>query len=97
MPNYRHYCPDWDFLEIDHYCPEMDGCSCIIDSEGRGPKFYGGDRVFVKPLNTEATVIVQYLHHDGDDSFWGNVRLQYDDGTTGVSNAWQIEKVSENA
>lgn len=96
MPNYRHRCPEWDFLEIDENDPEIDACLCIIDSDGRGPKFHSGDRVFVKPLNMEATVIVQYLHYDGDDSFWGNVQLEYDDGTKGVSNSWQLEKVKQN-
>lgn len=96
MPNYRHYCPDWDFLEIDADDPEIDGCNCIIDSDGRGPKFYGGDRVFVGPANEEAMVIMQYLHYDGPDSFWGNVQVEYDDGEKRVCHSWQLEKVESD-
>ena len=93
MSNYKHYCVEWDFLEIDADSPEYEACLCEIDSEGRGPKFHEGDRVFVGPLKMEATVIRQILHYDMNESFWGNVELQYDDGTKGTSMCWQLEKV----
>lgn len=58
----------------------------MVDSEGNLPTFNKGDRVFVRPNKMEATVIEQVLHYDGVDyCFWGNVRLQYDDGVAGVS------------
>jgi hypothetical protein len=64
------------------------------DSDGNLPKFYPGDRVWVKPLKMEATVIRQQMSYDGPDyCFWGNVELQYDDDIKGVSNSWQLEKV----
>ena len=65
----------------------------LLDSNGRPPKFNPGDRVYVRPLKEEATVIRQFLRYDMNESFWGNVHLKYDDGTTGVSNSWQVTKV----
>lgn len=64
-----------------------------IDSEGRGPQYQPGERVWVAPLGVEATVIEQILSWDYPESFWGNVQLQYDDGVTGVSNSWQLARV----
>ena len=57
------------------------------------PKFKQSDRVYVHPLRMEATVICQMKHYDGDEEFWGNVELQYDDGIKGISNSWQLEKL----
>ena len=57
------------------------------------PPFKTGDRVFVKPLNMEAVVIRQQKCYDGDEVFWGNVELHYDDGMKGISNSWQLEKL----
>lgn len=93
--NYRHFCPEWDFLEIYADSPEYEACICEIDSEGRGPKFHRGDRVFVGPLKMEATVIRQVKHYDGPESFWGNLELVYDDGVKGHSNCWQCERIEE--
>jgi len=63
------------------------------DSEGNGPKFIAGDRVYVLPEKMEATVIRQILHYDYPEKFWGNVELQYDDGVKGTSHSWQIKKI----
>jgi hypothetical protein len=63
------------------------------DSSGNSPEFKPGDRVFVAPLNMEASVIEQMLHWDYPESFWGNVKLMYDDGVTGTSNSWQLKKI----
>ena len=93
MTNYRHYCKEWDFLEIDADDPEFEACICDIDSDGRGPAFRVGDRVYVHPLRQEATVIQQRKSYDESESFWGNVELQYDDGIKGISHAWQIERI----
>ena len=66
-----------------------------VDSNGNGSMWKPGDRVWVAPLKMEATVIQQRLSYDGEESFWGNVELQYDDGVKGVSNSWQIMKVNK--
>jgi len=66
------------------------------DSDGNGPMWRPGDRVWVAPLKMEATVIKQILSYDGPDyCFWGNVELQYDDGTKGISNSWQIMTINK--
>ena len=66
-----------------------------VDSNGNGPMWKPGNRVWIAPLKMEATVIKQCLSYDGEESFWGNVELQYDDGVKGVSNSWQIMKVNK--
>lgn len=91
--NYKHYCPEYDFLEIDADSSEFENCICQIDSSGRGPEYHPGDRVLVKPNKLQATVIRQILTYDYPESFWGNVVLEYDDGVTGISNNWQLEKL----
>lgn len=93
MSNYKHFCPEYDFLEIDADSPEFENCICSIDSEGRGPEFHSGDRVLVMPNGMVATVVKQLLHFDYPESFWGNVELLYDDGVTGTSMCWQLKKV----
>ena len=93
MPNYKHFCKEWDFLEIDADDPEFDACICNIDSDGKGPQFLNGDRVYVGPNKLNATVIKQVKHYDGPDSFWGNLELQYDDGIKGTSHSWQVTKL----
>jgi len=65
------------------------------DSDGNSPMWKSGDRVWVAPLKMEATVVQQQLTYDGGESFWGNVELQYDDGTKGISNNWQIMRVNK--
>ena len=65
------------------------------DSEGNAPKFFKADRVLVLPNKMKATVVRQLLHYDLDESFWGNVELMYDDGVTGTSHSWQIERFKE--
>ncbi len=63
------------------------------DSHGRLPSFLPGDRVLVLPLKMEATVIEQLRSYDYPEWFWGNVKLQYDDGIIGTSNSWQLSKL----
>jgi hypothetical protein len=55
------------------------------------PNYVAGDRVYVLPLKMEATVIRQVKHYDGDDEFYGNVELIYDNGEKGISNGWQVK------
>lgn len=90
MPNFRHACPEWDFLEIDQDCPEFECCICEIDEDGKGPHFYHGDRVLVLPNQMKATVDKQYLT---SENVWGNVLVRYDDGVFGTSNPWQLMKI----
>jgi hypothetical protein len=66
-----------------------------LDSAGKGPAFLPGDRVYVGPIKMEATVIRQVLHHDGPESFWGNLELLYDDGVKGESHCWQVKKIEK--
>ena len=64
-----------------------------VDSNGHGPSWRPGERAWVAPLKVEATVVEQRLSYDGDESFWGNVELVYDDGVKGVSNSWQLVRI----
>jgi hypothetical protein len=66
-----------------------------VDSDGKGPQYQPGERVYVAPLKMRATVIEQNLSYDYPDCFWGNVRVKYDDGVEGVSNSWQLMKINE--
>lgn len=66
-----------------------------LDSNGNPPKFHKGDRVFVLPVKMEATVIRQILHYDMNETFWGNLELEYADGVKGTSNCWQVKRVDE--
>ncbi len=93
MPNYKHHCVEYDYLEIDADSAEFDNCLCEIDSDGRGPEYHKGDRVYVHPSRMEATIIKQQLMFDYPESFWGNVELQYDDGIKGIAHSWQVEKI----
>lgn len=65
------------------------------DSNGKPPKYYPGDRVFVGPVQMPATVIRQVLHYDMNESFWGNLELMYDDGQKGTSHCWQVKRIEE--
>jgi hypothetical protein len=67
----------------------------LVDTNGNGPMWKPGDRVWVTPLKMEATVIKQQLSYDGEESFWGNVELLYDDGVKGNSNNWQIMRINK--
>lgn len=95
--NYKHACPEWDYLEIDYDSPEFDCCTCDIDSDGNGPEFRTGERVYVLPNKREATVVIQIKHYDMNESFWGNLRLLYDDGSIGESHCWQVKKVKNES
>ena len=64
-----------------------------LDDNGHGPSWRAGERAWVAPLRVEATVIQQRLSFDGNESFWGNVELLYDDGAKGVSNSWQLVRI----
>ena len=67
----------------------------LVDTNGNGPMWKPGDRVWVAPLKMEATVIKQHLSYDGEESFWSNVELLYDDGVKGNSNNWQIMRINK--
>ena len=91
--NYKHHCPYWDFKLIDDSSPEFDACTCSIDSDGQTAKFTVGTKVLVLPNQMQATVVKQWLHYDGPESFWGNVLVEYDDGIRGTCNSWQLERI----
>lgn len=93
--NYYHYCKDNNYEAIDADSLGYEKCTCEIDCEGKYAEFNPGDRVYVHPMKQEATVIKQILHYDMNDSFWGNLQLQYDDGIKGISHSWQCERVKE--
>ena len=93
MTYYKHYCPQAGCI-IDYDDDLYDMCQCEIDSNGDPPKFKLGDRVLVRPNNMQATVVIQRLHYDGSESFWGNVLVEYDDGIRGTSNSWQLKKLT---
>jgi hypothetical protein len=91
--NYKHCCPEWDFMEIDDTMDEFEACLCEIDSDGRGPEYHAGDRVYLIPTKTEATIIKQIKHFDGWETFWGNVILECDDGSKIEANCWQCRRI----
>ena len=91
--NYKHHCPYWDFKLIDDSSPEFDACTCSIDSDGQTAKFTPGTKVLVLPNQMQATVVKQWLHYDGPESFWGNVLVEYDDGIRGTCNSWQLKYI----
>jgi hypothetical protein len=64
-----------------------------VDSNGHGPSWRPGERAWVGPLRLEATVIQQRLSYDSGESFWGNVELEYDDGSRGVTHSWQLVRI----
>lgn len=69
----------------------------ILDSNGNPPRFLPGERVYVIPVKMEATVIKQMLSYDSGESFWGNLKLKYDDGYWGTSHSWQVKKLDANS
>lgn len=92
MSYYKHYCQQAG-CEIDDEHELFEFCQCEIDSNGDPPKFLQGDRVLVLPNGLEATVVIQRLHYDGSETFWGNVLVEYDDRIRGNSNSWQLQKL----
>ncbi len=67
-----------------------------VDSEGNGPNMPPGTRVVFMPDRDDTklgTIERQILHHDGGESFWGNVRVLMDDGRYIEANCWQCKKV----
>ena len=65
------------------------------DSNGKLAPFIKGDRVYVMPVKREATVIRQVLHYNMNETFWGNLELEYDDGTKGISHSWQVKRIED--
>ena len=93
MSYYKHYCPGAG-TTIDDEHELFESCQCEIDSNGDPPQFKLGDRVLVEPNNMQATVVIQRLHYDGSETFWGNVLVEYSDGIRGTSNSWQLKKLT---
>jgi len=67
------------------------------DSSGNLRSFYKGDRVKLLQVpwrGTMGTVVRQILHYDCDETFWGNLVVDWDGGVRGTCNCWQVEWVS---
>lgn len=62
------------------------------DTAGKKSTFKPDERVWVIPMKCWATVVDQLLHWDCEESFWGNVRVRYDDGVEGTCNSWQLRR-----
>lgn len=86
------YYDDESLEWLDSKCDDPE-CEYCVNRPDNAPQYKEGDRVYVTPLDMEATVIKQQLTYDYPDCFWGNVELQYDDGVKGVSNSWQLKKI----
>jgi signal peptidase I len=56
-----------------------------------------GDKVLVFPSKQKATVIHQYTWTEGEEFFYGNVRLKYEDGTVGETNSWKCKKMIDKS
>jgi hypothetical protein len=65
------------------------------DTDGNGPLWNPGNKVWVGHLRLRATVVQQILSHSEDESYWGDVIVRYENGLTGVEKSWQIMKVNE--
>ena len=77
-----------EWLESKCDDPECDYCSGRPDHP---PPFEAGDTVMVIPYNRKAIVVEQYLSYDYPDVFWGNVKVNYEDGVQGTCNNWQLK------
>jgi hypothetical protein len=63
----------------------------ILDSDGNKASFKNGDRVYVRCVDSSGVVVRQRLQYDGEESFWGNVIVDFGDSTAEF-NSWQVEK-----
>lgn len=79
-----------EWLESKCDDPECDYCSGRPD---KPPPFEAGDTVMVIPYNRKAIVVEQYLSYDYPDVFWGNVKVNYEDGVQGTCNNWQLKVI----
>ncbi len=79
-----------EWLEAKCSDSECDYCSGRPD---HSPPFERGDLVMVIPYNRKATVVEQYLSYDYPDVFWGNVKVEYEDGVQGTCNNWQLKVI----
>ena len=79
-----------EWLESKCDDPECDYCS---GRPYKPPPFEAGDTVMVIPYNRKAIVVEQYLSYDYPDVFWGNVKVNYEDGVQGTCNNWQLKVI----
>jgi len=63
-----------------------------VDTEGRGPTFVAGDRVYMMPLKAWATVERQRLSYDCGETFWGNVLVTDESGQRREFSSWQLSR-----
>lgn len=68
------------------------------DSSGKTPSMPPGTRVVFCPdrdYGKEGTVLMQKLHYDGAESFFGNVIVKMDGGRLMNVNCWQCKEVGK--
>jgi hypothetical protein len=68
-----------------------------LDSEGEPPNMPPGTRITFCPdkdESKEGVVLVQILHHDCGETFFGNVIIKMDDGRHIEANCWQCKEVT---
>ncbi len=58
-----------------------------LDSDGNKAPFKNGDIVYVPCIESSGVVIRQRLQYDGEESFWGNVIVNFGD-LTAEFNSW---------
>jgi hypothetical protein len=65
------------------------------NSEGIGPEFTPGMRVYHAPSRKQATVVQQQLHYGGlGTEFWGDVIIEFDNDTVETTaHNWQLSRV----
>ena len=64
-----------------------------LDTSGRKPDWHKGQKVWFSSLEQEASVVEQILLYDYASSYWGDVILEYNDGTIGAAHSWQLSRI----
>ena len=65
-----HYCPDWDFMEIDSETPEIEGCTCGLEEVMSNEPDWGwyagadGETFTVGPEATRDGIIESAMYED---------------------------------
>jgi hypothetical protein len=60
MNNFRHHCPDWDFMQIDRHDAEFTSCMCNFSDIGialdvlKDLRGYSGVGIDGNPLDTSS-------------------------------------------
>lgn len=65
------------------------------DSEGNPPTMPAGTKVYVGPAKQNGTVLLQKLHYDIWESFFGNVIVELENGERVETHCWLCRKIDE--